>query len=151
MQLTKHTDYALRVLISLAVTERSTIREISDAYRISENHLMKVVHGLAKHGYVDTLRGKGGGIRLARAPKEIRIGAVVRDTEETLSVVECLANDYGGDCRLTPSCALKGVLKGAQRAFLDTLDRYTLEDLLPRRGAHARVSFVKPAERSAAS
>src|SRR5690242_942692 len=126
MQLTKHTDYALRVLIFLARVERSTIREIAGAHRISENNLMKVVHGLAKLGYIDSTRGKGGGIRLARAPREIRIGEVVRNTEETLAVVECLTDGYGGDCRLTTSCALKGVLKSAQHAFLSELARYTL-------------------------
>jgi Rrf2 family transcriptional regulator, nitric oxide-sensitive transcriptional repressor len=141
MQLTKYTDYALRVLILLAHKERSTIREIADAYRISENHLMKVVHSLAKLGYVETLRGKGGGLKLARAPERIGIGDVVRKTEETLYVVECLADDYAGDCCLNRSCKLKSVLRDAQNAFLGELDRYTLRDLLENRGGISAINF----------
>ena len=91
---------------------------------------MKIVHGLGKQGYIETLRGKGGGLRLGRAPEAINLGAVVRDTEETLHVVECLADDYDGACRLTPSCRLKTVLQEAQDAFYRQLDGYTLRDLM---------------------
>ena len=133
MQLTKHTDYALRVLMFLAQTEgRSTIHDIAETHGISENHLMKIVNQLARHGFVDTLRGKGGGIRLALAPELIGIGEVVRSTEETLDVLDCLARDYGGSCAIAPSCRLKAVLRDAQQAFLRQLDAHTLEDLLPR-------------------
>ena len=143
MQLTKHTDYALRVLIWLAQRERSTIREIAEANRISENHLMKIVHGLAKLGYVQTARGKGGGLRLARAPREIGVGAVVRDTEQTLHVVECLAHGYGGECLLTRRCGLKAILQEAQDAFLAHLDAYTLADLAPaRKGGQINISVL---------
>jgi Rrf2 family nitric oxide-sensitive transcriptional repressor len=134
MQLTKHTDYALRVLMWLAQRERATIREIAEGNRISENHLMKIVHGLAKLGYIETLRGKGGGLKLARSPREIGIGEVVRHTEQTLHAVECLADGYGGDCRYTRACRLKSILRDAQSAFLAKLDAYTLADLVPPRG-----------------
>ena len=145
MQLTRHTDYALRVLMHLAYKGEalSTIREISDRHRISENHLMKVVSRLANLGYVATLRGKGGGMRLARAPERISVGAVVRATEDERRPVECLANDYGGDCALTPSCTLKSVLRDAQAAFYGHLDRYTLKDLMPKRSSAAAIRFYK--------
>jgi Rrf2 family transcriptional regulator, nitric oxide-sensitive transcriptional repressor len=104
MQLTRYTDYALRVLIYLAHKgELATIGEISAAYKISENHVMKIVHGLAKSGYITTLRGKGGGMTLARPAEKINLGEVVRNTEETLHVVECLADAYDGGCCLAPS------------------------------------------------
>jgi Rrf2 family nitric oxide-sensitive transcriptional repressor len=144
MQLTKYTDYALRVLISLGHRERTTIAEIAAAHGISENHLMKIVHALAKLGYIETLRGRGGGLKLARAPREISVGDVVRSTEETLNVVECLADGYAGDCRLTAGCTLKSVLREAQDVFLKTLDGYTLEDLLVKRRGSAVVKFHKP-------
>lgn len=145
MQLTKHTDYSLRVLIYLAYRgeELSTIKEIADMYRISENHVMKIVNRLGRLGYVETLRGKGGGLKLARPAERINIGEVVRNTEETLYVVECLADDYPGDCRLTPNCTLKSVLHTAQAAFFQHLDRYTLKDLMPRRGSSAPVRMFK--------
>ena len=133
MRLTSFTDYALRVLIYLGAhrdEERlATIGDIAAAYRISENHLMKVVHHLAKEGYVETTRGKGGGIRLARAPEEINIGAVVRITEDDLALVECF--EAGApQCPLVPACTLKGMLAQALRAFLAVLDAQTLADLL---------------------
>lgn len=133
MQLTRHTDYAMRTLIYLGMKgeELSTIGEIARSYDISENHVMKIVNQLGRLGYVATQRGKGGGLRLARAPEEIRLGEVVRHTEETLSVVECLTEGYDGDCRLAPGCRLKTILADAQKAFLTHLDRYTLKDLVP--------------------
>jgi Rrf2 family nitric oxide-sensitive transcriptional repressor len=126
-------------------TELSTIREISDKHRISENHLMKVVNRLAGLGYVATLRGKGGGLRLARAPEKINVAEVVRNTEETLSVVECLVNEYAGACALSPSCRLKSALRDAQAAFFDELARYTLKDLVPKRSGAPAVRFYKTA------
>lgn len=132
MQLTRYTDYALRVLIYLAHKDAAlaTIGELVSVYGVSENHLMKIVHGLAKLGYIRTLRGKGGGMRLALAPEQINLGEVVRNTEGTLHVVECLATGYKGGCRLDPSCKLKGVLQDAQDAFFGHLDRFTLRDLV---------------------
>jgi Rrf2 family transcriptional regulator, nitric oxide-sensitive transcriptional repressor len=147
MQLTKHTDYALRVLMFLARrTQRSTIHEIAQTHGISQSHLMKIVNRLAKLGYIESARGKGGGIRLARGAHEIGVGAVVRDTEETLNVLDCLDSDYRGGCTLARGCGLKDALRIAQRAFLAELDRYTLEDIVPEAGGVVR--FVKPAAAS---
>jgi Rrf2 family nitric oxide-sensitive transcriptional repressor len=141
MQLTKYTDYSLRVLIWLGYRERATIAEIASAHQISHNHLTKIVHGLAKLGYVETVRGKGGGLKLARPANDINVGEVVRATEETRYVVECLADDYAGDCRLTAACTLKSVLRDAQSAFFEALDSHTLEDLVPKRRGSAVVQF----------
>ncbi len=143
MQLTRYTDYALRVLIYLGHKngELATISEISEAYQVSENHLMKIVHGLAKLGYITTLRGKGGGMKLARPAEDINLGEVVRNTEETLHVVECLAEGYEGGCRLAPSCTLKGVLSDAHDAFFRHLDQYTIRDLVGKRATFAPIQF----------
>jgi Rrf2 family nitric oxide-sensitive transcriptional repressor len=140
MQLTQYTDYALRTLIALALTpgEWQPVTTVSTAYGISRHHLVKVVAGLAERGYVETQRGKGGGMRLARAPAQIRLGAVVRDMESELGVVECLEAD-GGSCVITPACGLKGMLAEATREFLAVLDRYTLEDLQLQRAPVARL------------
>lgn len=140
MQLTQYTDYSLRTLIALALNPGSwqTVSTVSNAYGISRHHLVKVVAGLAGHGYVETQRGKGGGMRLARPPGEICIGAVVRDMEAELGVVECLEAD-GGHCVITPACGLKGVLATATREFLGVLDRYTLDDLRHQRPPIARL------------
>jgi len=147
MQLTRFTDYSLRVLIHLAYRkgELATIGEIATSHAISENHLMKVVHRLARLGYIETLRGKGGGMRLARAPDKIRVGAVVRDMEETLAPAECLETARPCDCRLLPSCRLQGVLRDAQHAFLQHLDGYTLRDLLNTRPPPAFVPLARRA------
>jgi Rrf2 family transcriptional regulator, nitric oxide-sensitive transcriptional repressor len=145
MQLTRFTDYSLRVLMHLAYRkgELCTIGEIATSHAISENHLMKVVHQLARRGYVETLRGKGGGMRLAQAPEKIRIGAVVRDVEETLAPAECLAEGRQCDCRLLPSCKLQSVLRDAQHAFLQHLDGYTLRDLLNTRPPAAVIQMQR--------
>ncbi len=133
MQLTRYTDYSLRVLIYLAVhhDQLATIEEIADAYDISKAHLMKIVHQLGLAGYLETVRGRGGGLRLARPPQKIRIGEVVRHTEEMV-VVECF-DPKTSHCRIQPACELRGVLKEALDAFLRTLDGYTLADLVARR------------------
>jgi Rrf2 family nitric oxide-sensitive transcriptional repressor len=140
MQLTRYTDYGLRMLIALALTPREwqTVTALSEAYGISRNHLVKVVARLAECGYVETQRGKGGGMRLARPPREIRIGSVVRDMESELGVVECLEAD-GGECVITRACGLKGVLAEATKQFLEVLDRYDLDDLRQQRGTVARL------------
>ena len=131
MQLTHFTDYSLRVLIFLgAHTERlCTISEIAEAYAISDNHLMKVVNRLSTCGYIETVRGKGGGMRLARAATLINVGDVVRDMEESFNIVECF-NEEHQDCPLLPTCILRSVLKDALRNFLATLDRHTLQTVL---------------------
>jgi Rrf2 family nitric oxide-sensitive transcriptional repressor len=133
MQLTRYTDYSLRVLMYLAVHQEdlATIEEIAEAYGISKAHLMKIVHQLGLAGYVETVRGRGGGLRLARAPESIRIGEVVRHTE-TMPLVECF-DPKTSHCRIEPACDLRAALKDALGAFLRALDGYTLADLVVRR------------------
>jgi Rrf2 family transcriptional regulator, nitric oxide-sensitive transcriptional repressor len=130
MKLSSFTDYALRVLMYLGLEpERlGTIQGVSEAYGISENHLMKVVHHLAKSGVIESVRGKGGGIRLALSPDQIRLGAVIRTAEGDAPIVECFsANDR---CKITPNCRLPRILQEAFDALYVSLDHYTLADLL---------------------
>lgn len=132
MRLTVLSDYSLRVLMYLAARpdRLSTIQEIASAYAISENHLMKVVHGLAKRGLVETMRGRGGGMRLARPADKIRVGAALRLVEEDQALVQCFSADDG--CKITDICRLKRVLSRALQAYNDELDRWTLADLVAR-------------------
>lgn len=134
MQLTRYTDYSLRVLIYLAVQPEhlATIEEILDAYEISRAHLMKVVHELGQAGFIETIRGRGGGIRLAHAPEDIVIGDVVRHAEGPMALVECF-NPATSRCRIEPACGLRSLLDEALGAFLGTLDQYSLADLVARR------------------
>jgi Rrf2 family nitric oxide-sensitive transcriptional repressor len=130
MRLTTFSDYSMRVMMYLG-TKRDrlvTIFEIAQAYNISENHLMKVVHQLALSGYVETIRGKNGGLRLARDPVMINIGELIRNSEGETGVLPCL--DTANVCSIQPSCRLMGILSEAQNALFDTLEKYTLEDLL---------------------
>lgn len=131
MQLTLYTDYSLRVLVYLALhpDRLAHITDIADAYRISRNHLVKVVHNLGGLGFIDTVRGRGGGMRLARPPAEIKIGDVVRKTEVTLDLVECF-DMKTNTCPIAPACALKRGLFEARRAFFGVLDNYTLADVV---------------------
>ncbi len=131
MQLTQFTDYSLRSLMFLGAHPGRLwrIAQIAAAYGISVNHLMKVVNQLSSCGYVETVRGKGGGLRLARAPRLINIGEVVRDMEGRFDIVECF-NERRQDCPLLPACALRSVLTDARRNFLATLERYTLQDVI---------------------
>ncbi len=142
MRLTTFSDYSFRVLIYLGAAPQSlaTIADIAAAYGISENHLMKVVHHLARLGYIETVRGKGGGMRLARPPAKINVGEVLRATEDGFDLVECMG-DEESDCRIARACALRGALDKAVAAFLETLDRYTLADLV--RPSVARVLLVR--------
>lgn len=134
MRLTVYTDYALRLLMYLAVRSdgRATIGEVADAYGISRNHLTKVAHQLGVAGFVETVRGKGGGLRLGRAADRIGIGEVVRRTEPDMALVPCF-DPVCAPCPITPACGLRGALHEAQRAFLAVLDRYSLADLVQRR------------------
>jgi len=134
MKLTRYTDYSLRVLMYLAVRpdHLATIEEIAEAYAISRAHLMKVVHQLGRAGFVETVRGRGGGLRLARALGEICVGDVVRHTEDRMDLVECFDPETN-HCRIEPVCALRGVLEEALEGFLSTLDGYSLADLVSRR------------------
>lgn len=131
MQLTRFTDYALRTLIYLALNRDRLviIAEIAKVYRVPENHLMKIVHRLAQHGYIETQRGKGGGMRLARQPDAIQIGKVVRHTEENMDIAECF-DPHKRDCPMLPECILKSALISARMSFLDQLDAYTVADLI---------------------
>ena len=146
MKLTGFTDYSLRVLIYLAAdpSRRATIAEIAKAFDISENHLTKVVHLLGKQGWIETVRGKGGGMLLAKRPQDICIGNVVRDTEGAAVPAECFAPD-GGHCAISGCCRLKGVLAEAVNAFYSVLDHYTLADIARNRQVRARVLTLQQA------
>lgn len=141
MRLTLMTDYALRLLMHVAQhpTRLCTIAEVAHAYGISEAHLMKVTHQLGTRGWITTVRGKGGGMRLARAPQEINLGAVVRGIEPDFHLVECFTG--GSQCTLTGRCRLTGVLEGAMQGFLSHLDRHTLADVLPAPGLPAQAAL----------
>jgi Rrf2 family nitric oxide-sensitive transcriptional repressor len=130
MRLTTFSDYTLRALIYLALRPNTlcTIDEIAAAYDISANHLMKVVHQAAQAGEVQTVRGQHGGLRLARAPDAINVGAVLRRTETDLEIVPCFGK--GAPCCIQPACVLRGALGVALEAFLAVLDRMTLADLI---------------------
>ncbi|MBK8761150.1 MAG: Rrf2 family transcriptional regulator [Sulfuritalea sp.] len=131
MKLTTFSDYSLRVLMYLALNRErlATIPEIAAAYDISENHLMKVVHQLARSGVIESVRGKGGGVRLAQAPEDIRLGGIVRASEGSAPIVECLSDEVSS-CRIAPACRLTAVLSRAFDALYATLDEYTLADLV---------------------
>ncbi|MCW5654535.1 Rrf2 family transcriptional regulator [Hydrogenophaga sp.] len=131
MRLTTMTDYALRLLMYVAQQPERlcTISEVAQAYGISEAHLMKVTHQLGLQGWVETVRGKGGGMRLAHAPRDINLGAVVRSIEPDFALVECFST--GTQCVLSGQCRLAGVLGGAVREFMAHLDGFSLADLLP--------------------
>ncbi len=130
MRLTLHTDFALRVLIQVGLNggKLTTINDIAQSFDISKQHLMKVVNDLGQKGYLDTVRGRNGGIRLMRDPQDINIGQVVRDTEDRLDVIGCL--ERKGYCQIERVCVLRGALRDATEAFLDVLDGYTLADLI---------------------
>ena len=131
MQITSYTDYALRVLIYLAMSQdrHATITEIADFFKISRNHLVKVVHQLGSKGFVKTMRGKGGGFSLQRPPELISIGEVVRSMETHFNWVECF-DPALQRCRLLPNCGLKHLLARAGDAYLQVLDAATLADVL---------------------
>lgn len=149
MHLALHTDFALRVLIHVGLGDGrlSTIKDVATSFGISKNHLMKVVHDLGRKGYLDTVRGRNGGIRLMRAPHEINIGQVVRDTEDELDILGCLQSS--GYCRIESACVLRGVVREATDAFLAVFDGYTLADLIgPKRALAALLFGARAAPRA---
>lgn len=146
MRLTRYTDFAMRVLLYLGRHPEKlySIADVARAYGVSQNHLMKVVSDLVSAGYVESVRGRSGGIRLGRPPSEINVGALVRDTEEDFDLVGC------GTCIISPACGLTSVLDEALEAFLAVLDRYTLADVLARKGdfSHLLLGIEAPPKRA---
>lgn len=134
MQITRYTDYGIRVLAYCALKRGAltTTQEIAERHGISGNHLVKVVQELSRLGYLDAVRGKGGGIRLARPPESVNLGELVRHLED-LELVQC--SEGGNACRITPACRLKGILGEALAAFVGVLSRYTLADVVEPRNA----------------
>ncbi|MBC7908299.1 MAG: Rrf2 family transcriptional regulator [Rhodospirillaceae bacterium] len=141
MRLTLHTDYALRVLVHVGLRqgELVTISEIADCYGISKNHLTKVVHQLGRSGYLETVRGKYGGVRLLVRPENVRLGAFIRRTEEDFALARCMRDDdlENDNCLLTASCVAKRALAQGLTAFFGALDNYTLADMLAAEGCRA--------------
>jgi Rrf2 family transcriptional regulator, nitric oxide-sensitive transcriptional repressor len=144
VRLTVYTDYSLRLLMYLAVkgdNRLATIGEVADAHGIAKNHLTKVAHRLGLAGYIETMRGKGGGLRLARPAERIGLGEVVRHTEPDMALVPCF-DPLCAPCPIIPACGLRGALYEARRAFLAVLDRYSLADLVTRRAELGRLLDV---------
>ncbi len=144
MRLTRYTDYAMRVLLYVGAQDEARLNPISEiarAYGISQNHLMKVVNDLVNAGYLESVRGRFGGIRLARPAAEINVGAVVRHTEEGFDLVDC------GSCIIAPACGLTGALAEALAAFMTVLDGYSLADLLAKRANLAALFGVPEVSR----
>ena len=131
MRLTQFTDFSLRVLIYLALhpKERITIDQLTNAYDVSRHHIRSVVHHLAKLGYLESTQGKGGGLALALKPTQITIREIVGNTEKDFYIVECF-NPAGSSCPIEPLCILKQALSEASKSFLQTLEDYTIEDLI---------------------
>lgn len=142
MQLTLHSEYALRVLLYLGAQPGRTVstREISGAYGISKHHLVRVVQTLGERGYLKLIPGRSGGILLAADPREIRLGDVVHQAEPNMRLAECF-DRRDNTCVLTPVCSLKPVLNEALNAFVASLNRYTLADLMAG-GAQQRLATI---------
>lgn len=149
MRLTTYTDYALRLLMYVALKNDglATISEVAAAYGISKNHLMKVAYQLGLAGYVETVRGRSGGLRLAKPTKAIGLGDVVRDTEQDMALVPCF-DPADKTCVIGPCCTLRSALGEASAAFLDVLDNYSLADLVKPRARLARLLAVEPPHRT---
>jgi Rrf2 family transcriptional regulator, nitric oxide-sensitive transcriptional repressor len=135
MHLSTFTDYSLRVLIYAAARapDQVSLTELAEAYGISRNHLIQVVRKLGHLGYLENTRGRGGGIRLGKDPAKVRISDIVKLTEPGFEMAECFKKGIANRCRLTPVCALRGVLAEATQAFLDTLGQHTLGDIVANR------------------
>ncbi len=147
MQITKFSDYALRVLLHLAADQNRQIsaKDIAESQGVSFNHLAKIVQWLAAEGYVTTVRGRGGGMRLARSPDDIVIGQLLRKSEAGSALVECLRRD-GGSCNLVPACGLRPMLVEAQEAFFHVLDGKTLADAL--QGRSGMLDLIRSLDRT---
>ena len=143
MKLTFYSDYSLRLLVYVSVKREAlvTIQEVADAYGISKNHLMKVAFELGRKGFLETVRGRGGGLRLARPPEKIGVGEVVRAMEEDFTMVECFDPSIN-QCVITGPCRLRGVLSRALKAYFAVLDEYTLADLAGQNPSLSRVLAV---------
>lgn len=131
MQLSKFTDYSFRALIYLADKKDSlaTVEELANALQISEHHLKKIIHKLAKTNYVISLKGRGGGLKLGMAPEDINLGEVLKITEDNLNIVECFNNPE--NCPLmTGGCRLKGIIASSLQSFLNEFSKYSLKDIL---------------------
>ena len=141
MRLTDYTDYSLRVMLYLAVRPEglSTIQDISDAYGISKNHLMKVVQRLGELGWVETVRGRNGGVRLGRPATDISLFDIVRVTEDSFAMAECFEDDGDVDCPLIDSCGLNSALRKALNAFFEVLMQYSIDDLVK---ARPQINFL---------
>ena len=138
MRMSVQTDYALRTLMFLAVKEgHHSIADIARAYGISKNHLMKVAQRLTAEGFVESVRGRGGGLRLSRPPAALNVGAVVRIMEDTGTFVECF-DAATNTCVVTPACGLRHALAGALEAFARHLDQFSVADLIPDFERYAR-------------
>jgi Rrf2 family nitric oxide-sensitive transcriptional repressor len=129
--LTVQTDYSVRLLMYLALKEDglATIAEVAESYGISKNHLMKVAHQLGVAGYIETVRGRRGGLRLAKPAEAISLGEVVRETEPDMAIVMCF-EPINANCVIRPGCVLRRALQKAYLAFVEVLDGYTLCDLV---------------------
>lgn len=145
MHLTSHTDYALRLLMMLALEpdRLHTIEEVATRYAISRNHLMKIVLTLVQAGFVDSVRGRGGGLRLAKPAAAITLGSVLRATEENFTLVECF-DRQSNTCAVTSCCAVKGALHEALAAFMAVLDQRTLAQLCDSPARNSRMRQLLP-------
>ena len=145
MRLTVYTDYALRLLMYLAVKDDglATIAEVAESYGISKNHLVKVAHQLGVAGYVGTVRGRAGGLRLAKPAEKIGLGEIVRRTEPDMALVPCF-NPVDASCTIRSCCVLRRALDKARLAFVEVLDGYTLRDLVAPRDALRTLLVVTP-------
>jgi Rrf2 family nitric oxide-sensitive transcriptional repressor len=146
VHLTLHADYSLRVLLFLATRpgRLASTQEMADAYGISKHHLVRVVQTLAGQGFVEVRPGRSGGVTLARAPKDIGVGKVLRAAEPDFTLVECFDRETN-TCPIAPACGLKGVLAEAREAFLASLDKYTLADLVRRSKPDLTAHFLPTA------
>lgn len=129
MQITRFTDYGLRTLMYVAARSENiaSVKEVSEHYGISRNHLVKVVHRLSQLGYIETTKGKGGGIKIAKGTEKLRLGELIKQLEPNMNMVECF-DAKTNTCRITGSCQLKHYLFEATQSFINTMNKYTLAD-----------------------